>query len=205
MNFGQNFHSLCSHIRLWSRIGRHVESDFLVKMKRRVERKSEALISAVGALCSLTHQDKIPSVSFVGAALYWASPKHKTVRPRRTEFSGTKHRRHYIARPDSFISWNWVVKELRRIPWSHSAQSFRRSASFRSVPRPPCSHSSSLRPFDQRLLRHRSASFVIVSRRRKLIDIMGRLSFWMSQYEIFRNNSWIHILEIKIKVENLLI
>lgn len=49
--------ALLVYTYLWPRIGRHVESDFLVKTKRRVERKSEALISAVGALCSLRHQD----------------------------------------------------------------------------------------------------------------------------------------------------
>lgn len=132
VNFRQNFHSLCSYIRLWPRIGRHVESDFLVKTKRRVERKSEALISAVGALCSLRHRDTARRRRCALLGL----PETQNSPTTTDEFPGRKHRRHYIARPDSFISWNWVVKELRRIPWSHSAQSFRRSASFRSVPRP---------------------------------------------------------------------
>lgn len=85
-----SFHSILSAYTQ-PRIGIvYIESDFLVKMKRRVGRKSEALISAVGTLCSFTSRHTV-----VGTTLYWASPKTQNNRPRPTEFLGRKQRRHY--------------------------------------------------------------------------------------------------------------
>lgn len=53
------------------RDGRHVESDFLVKAKRRVGRKSEALISAVGALV-------LPYIDTPSSALRFIGPPRNT-------------------------------------------------------------------------------------------------------------------------------
>lgn len=71
-------------------------SDFLVKSKRRVGRKFEALISAVGTLFSYIETPRRRSRRRrrrrrQGAALYWASPKHKTVdRDRRSSLEGDR-------------------------------------------------------------------------------------------------------------------
>jgi len=71
--------------------GRHVESDFLVKMKRWVGRKSEALISAVGALCFLTSRHTVSRRHYALLGL----PETQNNRPRPTKFPGRKQRRHY--------------------------------------------------------------------------------------------------------------
>lgn len=69
--------------------GRHVESDFLVKTKRWVGRKSEALISAVGTFCSYIETHRRRHYALLGLS------ETQNNRPRPTEFPGRKQRRHY--------------------------------------------------------------------------------------------------------------
>lgn len=91
LKFGQFPSDLSAHTFAASvrHQGRYIESDFLVKAKRRVGRKSEALISAVGALRSLTIEThRRRRYALLGL------PETQNNRPRPTGFPGRK-RRHY--------------------------------------------------------------------------------------------------------------